>query len=139
MPGNRWCGECRRLLRRPAPQVISVGGIAAIGIAGSANAYTSPGALPEGLSVDDQVALVRQQLRENIDKIYKRMFQIQSDLHKEIEQAKSEQKLAVEAANALDEENRQRAVSAVRLEAYGFFLLALGTMIQAWGSYLGID
>lgn len=129
----------RRLIRGPAPQVIHVNSISGTGTAGKAGMYTSPAKLPDGLSVDDRIALVHDQLRTNIGKIYKQMFQIDADLQEEIKQSRSEQKLALEAADARDEEERRRAVSAVRLEAYGFFLLTVETMLQAWGSYLGID
>jgi hypothetical protein len=137
---GRWIVRTvRRLIRRPAPQVISVGGGAALGGAGSARAYVTPGPVPAGLSVEEQIALVHERLTENLQKVHQRMFQIQDSLQSELEQAKSAQVSAIAANDARAEEERKRAVHGLRIEAYGFILLTAGTLIQAWGSYLGID
>jgi hypothetical protein len=67
------------------------------------------------------------------------MFRIQDSLQEEIEKAKAAQAQVVQAVDARAEQERKQAVNGVRIEAFGFILLTLGTLIQAWGSYLGID
>jgi hypothetical protein len=136
---GRWIARTlRRLIRRPAPQVIAVGGAAGLGLAGSARGYSTPGPVPDGLSVEEQIALINERLIDHLHKVHKTMFRIQDSLQGEIQQTKAAQVAVLAAVDDRTEQERKRAVNGLRIEAYGFILLTVGTLIQALGSYLGI-
>jgi hypothetical protein len=138
--GGRWVvRKVRCLFRRPATQVIGAASADGIGLFGSARVYSNDGPLPDGLSVDERIALLDDRLRQAVTKVYTSMHEIQDTLQGEIEKAKAAQGEAIRAVDARAEEERQRVVNGVRIEAYGFILLTIGTLIQAGGSYLGID
>ncbi|GAA5121742.1 hypothetical protein [Pseudonocardia adelaidensis] len=136
---GRWIvRSVRRLIGRPAPHVAGGSAAAGLALAASARGYGLPGSVPDGLSVEEQIALVNERLIEHLEKVHKTMFRIQDELEAEIQKTKAAHVAAIAAVDDRTEHERKRAVNGIRIEAYGFIFLTIGTLIQAFGSYLGI-
>lgn len=132
---KRWT---RRALGLPNPVRLGSGG-AAITVSGHGRGYANWQALSDELSPQERIDLLDERFRATVDQVYKSMFAIQDSLEEKIEAIDSAQKIVAREADEAAKLEQRRVISGLRVEAYGFILLTLGTLVQAGGSYLGID
>lgn len=95
--------------------------------------------MPDGLTTDQQIALLHEQIQETVRRAHTAMHALEDRLEAKIVQSEKDRADSARALDIRAEHERRRAVNGLRTEAYGFILLTLGTLVQAFGSYLGID
>lgn len=95
--------------------------------------------LPGGLTTEQAVRTLDERLREVQALAYSQAAGVEQRIRQAVEDVAAEQQRIAREGREGSEQDRRRAVVGVRLEAYGFILLTIGTLVQAIGSYLGID
>jgi hypothetical protein len=140
VPVQRWIRRrWRRITGRGESLIVTAGVAAASGSAGRLSVSKSWGPLPSGASTDELIAELHRRVKASQDDLYRERDQLRTELIARIDAAVAEHQELGREIRERDEQERRRAVQGLRLEAYGFILLTLGTLVQAVGSYFGID
>lgn len=95
--------------------------------------------IPATATTQEAIHLLDERLREVQTQLQDQDWEIEQRVRAKIEKVTAEQKAMSKEAEDRNQEERKKAVVGLRLEAYGFILLTIGTLIQAYSSYLGID
>jgi len=95
--------------------------------------------LPGGLTTEQALRTLDERLREVQALAYSQAAGVEQRIRQAVEDVSAEQQRIAREGREGDEQDRRRAIVGVRLEAYGFILLTSGTLVQAIGSYLGIE
>lgn len=133
----------RRLLRllglRGHTQVL-IGQAAEISvIAGDLRVTRSFAQLRDDLTTQQALQTLDDRIREVQALAYDQAYEVEQRIKKAVEELAAEQVRAQQDAEAVAKRERRTAVQGLRLEAYGFAFLTAGTLVQAIGSYLGIE
>lgn len=140
---GRWISrQARRALRAIGVpmhhQAIIVDAIDTGSYVGTPRIVQSFAPLSAGLTTQQALAELDDRLRKVQALAYEQAESVETRVRQEVERLTEEQRQAKQTADETQERERRTAVQGLRLEAYGFILLTLGTFVQAWGSYLGI-
>jgi len=126
-----------RLFRRtPPPQIIQVGGASATGSVGTATVSVGFQPIDTSLSIQEQIVEVDRRARFAMDSLYAQSQQLDKKFTDRILNLTEDHKKLETAVDTYTETERQHAVHGLRIEARGFILLTVGSLIQAVASII---
>lgn len=126
---------------RPLPVRVAVvsAAMAGAGAFATGMARATPGRLPTDLSTEDAMKRLDDNMHRYIAQTDAALDALRLELRTKLDPAIAEHERLTRELAENDEAERRNVVRGLRIEVYGFILITVGALVQAVGSFYGID